>query len=69
MLVFGLDSNFGGSTLVITHAGLMFKLFGLIWSISLIRHIYLSDIWQGLYSTSVTKKTCVTVRLDYVLKT
>jgi len=34
----------------------------------LIEYLFLSGVWQGLYSRRDTKKTSVTTRLSYVLK-
>ena len=32
-----------------------------------ISHLYISTLWQGLQLLMDTKKTCVTMKLDYVV--
>ena len=51
-----------------TSVYLNLRLADLMWCIPSIGHLYMSGIWQGLYSWTNTKKTFVTMRLTYVLK-
>lgn len=40
----------------------------LMCSLFLIKHLYLSCMWHGLYLRMDTKETCITMRFEYVLR-
>ena len=39
-----------------------------MWSLFLIKHLYLRDTWQHIYLRTFTKMMCITLRLGHVLK-
>ena len=39
-----------------------------MWYLLWMEHMYVNSVWQGLYLRMGTKKTCVKMSMDYVLK-